>query len=66
MSFAWRYDAADGVELDDTQSDAFSNQSDAESWLGEQWRRLAARGIANVTLLDEGRVVYGPMPLAEQ
>ena len=42
------------------------SQSDAESWLGETWRELAAAGIAQVTLLSEdGTLVYGPMPLTD-
>ena len=45
---------------------AHPNQSDAESWLGENWRDLAERGVAAVTLLDGNREVYGPMSLAEE
>jgi hypothetical protein len=41
----------------------FPSQSDAESWLGEQWRELADAGVEAVTLLHEGEVVYGPMSL---
>ena len=41
------------------------SQADAESWLGEQWRELAEQGVAQVTLLDSGTEVYGPMPLSE-
>ena len=44
---------------------AHPNQSDAESWLGEHWRELADLGVAQVTLFDEDRKVYGPMSLAE-
>ncbi len=46
-------------------SPEFSSQSDAETWLGEVWRDLAATGAAQVTLLESGRVVYGPMSLEE-
>jgi hypothetical protein len=63
MPFAWKYEAADGGDLPHPGSDPFSNQSDAESWLGENWRDLAARGIAQVSLVEDDRVVYGPMPL---
>lgn len=41
----------------------FASQSDAESWLGEEWRNLLAAGVAQVTLLYDGEVVYGPMSL---
>jgi hypothetical protein len=40
------------------------NQGDAESWLGENWRELLARGVATVTLFDGENEVYGPMGLA--
>jgi hypothetical protein len=40
------------------------NQGDAESWLGEAWRDLLERGIATVTLQQDGERVYGPMGLA--
>jgi hypothetical protein len=41
----------------------FPSQSEAESWLGEQWRELADVGVDAVTLEHEGAVVYGPMSL---
>ena len=40
------------------------NQGDAESWLGEAWRDLLDRGVATVTLQEDGERVYGPMGLA--
>ena len=42
-----------------------SNQSDAESWLGEHWRELAEAGVAQVSLYDGPAKIYGPMPLSE-
>ena len=42
------------------------SQADAESWLGEQWRELREAGVAQVTLLDAGSAVYGPMSLSEE
>lgn len=42
----------------------FGNKSDAESWLGESWRELLADGVWAVTLLEDGRVEYGPMGLS--
>ena len=68
MSWHWRLEdptgaalepAAVGVEMPPTD-----NQGDAESWLGEHWRDLLARGVATVTLFDGDREVYGPMGLA--
>lgn len=67
MSYTWRYLRADGTEIADlpesATSEAFPNQSDAESWVGESWRELLADGIDAVTLLSDDQVVYGPMSL---
>jgi hypothetical protein len=64
MAWTWRMEGADGSVLDAVASPAHQNQSDAESWLGEQWRELAAEGVARVTLLEDGAEVYGPMSLS--
>lgn len=58
-------ETADGSALNEPVSPAHANQSDAESWIGEQWRELADAGVAQVTLFDGDRKVYGPMPLSE-
>lgn len=69
MSFTWRYERADGTELperslpDAAGAQAFPQQGDAESWVGEVWRELRDGGVDAVTLLEDGRVVYGPMSL---
>ncbi len=65
MSFTWRLEAADGSPLATPAVPAHANQSDAESWLGEEWRALAEAGVAQVTLLDGTDEGYGPMPLRE-
>ena len=68
MSWHWRLEdptgsavdpASLGVEVPETD-----NQGDAESWLGENWRELLARGVATATLFDGTTKVYGPMGLA--
>lgn len=41
----------------------FPTQSDAETWIGEQWRELLSSGVHAVVLVEDGRVVYGPMDL---
>jgi hypothetical protein len=56
MSFHWRYSNG-------RQSVDFPSQADAETWVGEVWQDLVAEGIDDVTLLEEQRVVYGPMSL---
>lgn len=66
MAWTWRYEASDGSPLPPegvAAREQFPNQSDAESWLGETWRELLAAGVAQVTLFDDEREVYGPMGL---
>lgn len=65
MTWRWRYERTDGTEMDRPSggADAFSTQSDAESWVGEQWRDLLESGVDAVTLMEDDREVYGPMSL---
>lgn len=65
MAWVWRLQDAAGTELTGPASPQHASQSDAESWLGEQWRELAEHGVAQVSLLDDGTLVYGPMSLSE-
>ncbi len=62
MTWHWRYERADGTVVDGPNSPA-TNQSDAESWLGEHWKSLLDSGIDQVTLLEDERTVFGPMSL---
>ncbi len=64
MSWTWRLEAADGSLVSAPVAPAQPNQSDAESWIGEQWRELADAGVAQATLLEDGREIYGPMALS--
>lgn len=65
MSWTWRYEDAQGAEVvsPDLPTEGFPSQGDAESWVGETWRELLEHGVDAVTLLEDGRVVYGPMSL---
>lgn len=66
MSWHWRYEDETGAAIapsDGEVADRFPSQSDAETWLGENWRDLLERGVAQVTLLEDSREVYGPMSL---
>ncbi|MBI3685880.1 MAG: hypothetical protein HY241_00835 [Actinobacteria bacterium] len=63
MTWTWRYLDAAGVALDRPETESFTNQSDAESWLGEHWRELHADGVLSVVLLRDDQKVYGPMSL---
>ena len=62
----WRLEDASGepVEVAQYADQRFSNQGDAESWVGEIWADLAAHGVAAVTLFEHERLVYGPMSLS--
>lgn len=70
MAWIWRYEKEDGavIAAEDLpspydQPEYQTTQADAESWLGEHWRALADAGVAQVFLLDDDRVVYGPLAL---
>jgi hypothetical protein len=63
--WTWTYFDADAAEMkgEALVTSGFPSQSDAESWLGEQWRSLAEAGVEAVILKHESVVVYGPMSL---
>ncbi len=67
MTWTWRYEDSSGAPVEPDASaptaEAFPNQSDAESWVGETWRELLEAGVAQVTLFEGDRKVYGPMGL---
>ena len=67
MAWTWRYEDSSGATAVPRDSaptaEAFPNQADAESWIGEHWRPLLEAGVAQVTLLEGEREVYGPMGL---
>lgn len=65
MPWTWRLETVDGAALSEPASPAQPSQSDAESWLGEHWRELSDAGVVQVTLLDGGTQVYGPMSLGQ-
>ena len=57
MGWVWRYLDGPGGTSED-----FPSQSDAETWLGEEWRALLDEGVTEVELAEDGRVEYR-MPL---
>ncbi|MCW2527479.1 MAG: hypothetical protein JWM76_2339 [Pseudonocardiales bacterium] len=58
MSFTWRFVPDDtGVEIDPVDRN-FPSQSDAESWVGEHWRRLSEAGVESVELVENGASLY--------
>ncbi|POX40159.1 hypothetical protein C3486_15220 [Streptomyces sp. Ru73] len=64
MAWTWRFEKADGTEAaPGTDPEDFTTQGDAESWIGEEWKSLLDCGVDQVTLLEDGAKVYGPMSL---
>jgi hypothetical protein len=64
VTWTWRYEDSTGAVLPQPATEAFPSKADAESWLGETWRSLLEAGVEQVSLLEDGRVEYGPMPLS--
>jgi hypothetical protein len=65
MTWTWQLEKEDGtvVAAREPSKETWSSQGDAESWLGEHWPSLLKAGIDQVTLMEDGRVEYGPMSL---
>jgi hypothetical protein len=65
MTWTWQFEKQDGAPalVRGLPRETFVSQGDAESWIGENWRSLLDSGVDQVTLLDDGRAVYGPMSL---
>ncbi|GGV61597.1 MULTISPECIES: hypothetical protein [Streptomyces] len=64
VAWTWRFERADGTEVQPAvQPEEFSTQSDAETWIGENWRALLQGGADQVRLFEDSTEVYGPMSL---
>jgi hypothetical protein len=65
MPWSWRYEKSDGSPIDGPglSNETWTTQADAESWVGENWRVLVEAGVDQVSLVEDSRVVYGPMSL---
>ncbi len=61
MAWTWQYEDATGAAVTGPE-ETFTNQADAESWLGQNWRELLSAGATTVTLVEDDRVEYR-MPL---
>lgn len=57
MPWSWRYENADGQSVEGPV-ETFTSQADAESWIGQIWRRLASEGVASVVLVEDDRIEY--------
>ena len=63
MSWTWRLESKDGKQFASIEVPAFDNQSDAETWVGDEWQTLLDQGVDAVTLLEGDRVEYADMSL---
>ncbi len=63
VQWEWAFLDAHDAAVDQPQSPAFTNRFDAEAWLGEHWRRLAAQGVAAAQLLQQGEPAAPALPL---
>lgn len=61
MPWNWRYEGPDGQAVSGP-AETFGSQADAESWIGQNWRDLAASGVTTVVLVEDDRIEYR-MPL---
>lgn len=57
MAWTWRYEDGAGAPVDGP-GESFPSQSDAESWLGQRWRDVAASGATIAVLVEDERVEY--------
>jgi hypothetical protein len=62
MTYRWRYLDSGGGPAPGPDV-TFSDQADAEQWLGREWETLLDRGVEAVSLLAGDSVMYGPMDL---
>jgi len=68
MTWRWQFEKSDGSPTTVTATAGlaeteWSSQADAESWIGESWPALLEAGVDQVVLVDDARIVYGPMSL---
>lgn len=62
VAFRWHYASSDGAPAPGPDTE-FTDQTEAEDWLGTNWAGLLADGVDQVTLFDGDDEVYGPMSL---
>ncbi|WP_168581293.1 hypothetical protein [Gephyromycinifex aptenodytis] len=65
--WSWKFENAEGADVADSSlpSDPFPTQADAEAYLSEGWAELSDAGVAQVSLMCDGEIVYGPMSLEQ-
>lgn len=68
MSFLWRPESGSFSESDLAAAGLvhhFDSQEAAEDWLGVFYEDLLDQGVAEVSLYEEDRLIYGPMSLLQ-
>lgn len=70
MTWTWRYTWAEHANSAEPPAGTepaapAATRSDAESWIGENWRGLLAAGVVAVTLLEDDTTIY-TMPLTAE
>ncbi len=65
QAWLWHFEKADGTTVTDPVSPAFTNQFDAEYWLGAHWRNLVRDHIGNAKLMHAGQQATATLNLAE-
>lgn len=65
MAYFWQLGAASDLDvtLDEQWHPQFESQKMAEEWLQLTYEELGELSVTQVTLMEEDRVVYGPMSL---
>lgn len=64
MAWTWRFEKSDGTQTEaPVETEEFSTQGDAESWIGEVWPELLEGGVDQVRLFEDTNEIYGPMSL---
>lgn len=68
MSWSWEFIKSDGTKHADlpmefAQDNSFHSQADAETWIGEVFEDLLDVEVEEVNLMEDGKLIYGPMGL---
>lgn len=62
MTYRWQAEpTTDAAGLDQL----FDDQAAAEAWLSDNYLELSEDGVQAVSLFEQDRLVYGPMPLGQ-
>lgn len=62
----WEFRDPTGAVRPEPASPVFTNQYDAEQWLGQTWRELAAAGVDSAVVLHAGTPAAPPVRLSTQ